>query len=49
METAEEMEALRLLGCDFVQGYYWHEPGPAEGMERLLARSLGAYFQPRRH
>jgi EAL domain-containing protein (putative c-di-GMP-specific phosphodiesterase class I) len=37
VETAEEMEALRLLGCDFAQGYYWQEPGPAEEMEKLLA------------
>jgi diguanylate cyclase (GGDEF)-like protein len=42
VETAEEMEALRLLGCDFVQGYYWQEPGPAEEMEKVLTSSLGS-------
>jgi len=42
VEAAEEMEALRLLGCDFVQGYYWQEPGPAEEMERLLRGSSGS-------
>ena len=42
VETAEEMEALRLLGCDFAQGYYWQQPGPAEEMEKLLAGSLGS-------
>jgi diguanylate cyclase (GGDEF)-like protein len=42
VETAEEMEALRLLGCDFVQGYYWQEPGPAEEVEKLLTGSLGS-------
>jgi diguanylate cyclase (GGDEF)-like protein len=42
VETAEEMEALRLLGCDFVQGYYWQEPGPAEEMEKVLTGSLGS-------
>jgi EAL domain-containing protein (putative c-di-GMP-specific phosphodiesterase class I) len=42
VETAEEMEAVRLLGCDFVQGYYWQEPGPAEEMEKLLTGSLGS-------
>ncbi len=41
VETAGEMETLRLLGCDFAQGYYWHEPGPAEEMETLLAGSFG--------
>jgi diguanylate cyclase (GGDEF)-like protein len=42
VETAEELEALRLLGCDFAQGYYWREPGPAEEVEKLLAGSLGS-------
>jgi len=42
VETAEEMEALRLLGCHFAQGYYWHEPGPAEEMEKLLTGGLGS-------
>jgi len=42
VETAEEMEALRLLGCDFVQGYYWRAPAPAEEMEKLLTGSLGS-------
>jgi EAL domain-containing protein (putative c-di-GMP-specific phosphodiesterase class I) len=42
VETAEEMEAVRLLGCDFVQGYYWQEPAPAEEMEKVLTGSLGS-------
>jgi diguanylate cyclase (GGDEF)-like protein len=42
VETAEEMEELRLLGCDFAQGYYWREPGPAEEMEKLLTGGLGS-------
>lgn len=42
VETAGELEALRLLGCDFAQGYYWQEPGPAEEMEKLLTGSLGS-------
>ena len=42
VEKAEEMEALRLLGCDFVQGYYWQEPGPAEEMEKVLTGRLGS-------
>jgi diguanylate cyclase (GGDEF)-like protein len=42
VETAEEMEAVRLLGCDFVQGYYLQEPGPAEEMEKVLTSSLGS-------
>jgi EAL domain-containing protein (putative c-di-GMP-specific phosphodiesterase class I) len=42
VETAEEMEAVRLLGCDFVQGYYLQEPGPAEEMEKVLTSSFGS-------
>jgi EAL domain-containing protein (putative c-di-GMP-specific phosphodiesterase class I) len=41
VETAAEIEALRSLGCDFAQGYYWREPGPAEEMEKVLAGGLG--------
>jgi EAL domain-containing protein (putative c-di-GMP-specific phosphodiesterase class I) len=41
VETAGELEEVRLLGCDFAQGYYWQEPGPAEEMEKLLTGSLG--------
>jgi diguanylate cyclase (GGDEF)-like protein len=42
VQTAGELEALRLLGCDFAQGYYWQEPAPAEEMEKLLTGSLGS-------
>jgi EAL domain-containing protein (putative c-di-GMP-specific phosphodiesterase class I) len=42
VERAEEIEELRLLGCDFAQGYYWREPGPAEEMEKLLTGGLGS-------
>ena len=42
VETAAEIEALRLLGCDFAQGYYWREPGPAEEMEKVLTGGLGS-------
>ena len=41
VETAGELEQLRLLGCDFAQGYYWQEPGPAEEMEKVLTGSSG--------
>jgi EAL domain-containing protein (putative c-di-GMP-specific phosphodiesterase class I) len=42
VETAQEMETLRLLGCDFGQGYYWQEPGPADEMEKVLTETLGS-------
>ena len=37
VETAEELERLRSLGCDFGQGYYWRRPCPAEEAMELLA------------
>jgi sensor c-di-GMP phosphodiesterase-like protein len=40
VETSGELEKLRLLGCDFAQGYYWQEPIPAEEVEKLLTGSL---------
>jgi diguanylate cyclase (GGDEF)-like protein len=30
VETAEELETLRSLGCDFGQGYYWERPSSAK-------------------
>jgi EAL domain-containing protein (putative c-di-GMP-specific phosphodiesterase class I) len=37
VETAEELERIRSLGCDFGQGYYWRRPCPAEEAMELLA------------
>ena len=36
IETIEQMEFLRQLGCDEGQGYAFSRPVPAEDMERLL-------------
>jgi len=39
VETAEQMMALRAMGCDIVQGYYFSRPLPAAEYEKfLLAR-----------
>lgn len=37
VETPEQLEYLRGVGCDLVQGYLLHRPLPAERVERLLA------------
>lgn len=37
-ETEEHIEALRLLGCDQAQGYYFSEPLDLEAAEALCAR-----------
>jgi diguanylate cyclase (GGDEF)-like protein len=37
VETAEQLELLRLLHCDQVQGYFFSKPLPAENATQLLA------------
>ena len=36
VETAEQMFALKEMGCDIVQGFYFSRPVPAEEYERFL-------------
>ncbi len=35
-ETAEQVQKLREIGCDFCQGYYFHRPMSPEELEKLL-------------
>ncbi|MBR2697306.1 MAG: amino acid permease [Clostridia bacterium] len=37
VETEEQYRALRKMGCDFIQGYYFSVPVPPEEFERFLA------------
>ena len=36
VETAEQLMALKGMGCDIVQGYYFSRPLPAEEFERFV-------------
>ena len=36
VETEEQMLALKEMGCDIVQGYYFSKPVPAEEFEKFL-------------
>ena len=39
VETREQLQRLRELGCDYAQGYLLGKPMPPDGMETLLAQS----------
>jgi diguanylate cyclase len=36
VETAQQHHELARLGCDFCQGYYFAEPGPASHLDSLV-------------
>ena len=38
VETREQLERLRELGCDYVQGYYFAKPMPGKEYEELLKK-----------
>lgn len=38
VETKEQWERLREIGCDYVQGYYFAKPMPCEAFETLMSR-----------
>ncbi len=39
VETLEQLEALKELGCDLVQGYYFSKPIPADEFEEFLTNN----------
>ncbi len=39
VETLEQMQCLKAIGCDYGQGYYWSKPLPADEFEAFLQRS----------
>ena len=40
VETEEQMQVLKGLGCDIVQGYYFSKPVPADEFEPFLLNAL---------
>jgi len=41
IETVGQLGALRALGCELGQGYYFSRPLPAKDFEALLRRGIG--------
>jgi EAL domain-containing protein (putative c-di-GMP-specific phosphodiesterase class I)/ActR/RegA family two-component response regulator len=41
VETEQQLIALRALGCDVAQGYYYARPQPASDIDALLGTRLG--------
>ncbi len=42
VEEPEQLETLRRIGCDYIQGYIWGRPLPPEEAEALVLRSVAA-------
>ena len=40
VETREQMELLKAIDCDIIQGYYFSKPLPAEGFGALIEKEL---------
>ena len=41
-QTEEQYLALKELGCDMAQGYYFSKPVPAESFEQILRERIKA-------
>ena len=39
VETAEQLSRLKQIGCDFVQGYFFSRPLPADDFQAFLAKA----------
>lgn len=40
VETKEQMELLKAVGCDIIQGYYFSKPLPPEDFDKLIEAEL---------
>ncbi|MBV8438304.1 MAG: EAL domain-containing protein [Silvibacterium sp.] len=46
VERAEQVEILREIGCDMIQGFLWGRPRPAAGIPEILALGIAESFLP---
>lgn len=40
VETEEQLEILREIGCDYIQGFCWGKPVPPEEAEKLIVKNV---------
>ena len=41
VEEPEQLETLRSIGCDYIQGYIWGRPMPPEEAEKIVMEAFG--------
>jgi len=41
VEEDDQLETLRKIGCDYIQGYIWGRPLPQEEAEKLISGDAG--------
>ena len=39
VETKEQLERLKAIGCDYIQGYYYSKPLPVDEFENYLDKN----------
>ena len=49
VETEEQLLALKAMGCDIVQGYYFSKPVPADAFEAFVVERKKQVEEERRH
>jgi EAL domain-containing protein (putative c-di-GMP-specific phosphodiesterase class I) len=37
VESPDQLDVLKQIGCDYIQGFIWGRPLPAEEVEKLIA------------
>lgn len=45
VETVEQLDTLKMLGCHYIQGFYYSAAIPAEDATRLLEKDINLYSQ----
>jgi EAL domain-containing protein (putative c-di-GMP-specific phosphodiesterase class I) len=40
VETGDQVDPLRRVGCEYAQGWYFGRPGPADALDRLISSGL---------